>query len=219
MNIIAISNNMYDRTSLFGKRDVFFLKTKEELSINFLKEIKPRYVFFPHWSYIIPEEIYSNFECIIFHMTDVPFGRGGSPLQNLISRGIYDTKISAIRCVSELDGGGVYLKRDLSLKEGAAWEIYAKAGEVISEMIDEIIGKALTPKPQVGEIVKFNRRKPAESNIGSFSDVGKIYDYIRMLDAPGYPKAFFVNNGVKFSFSNSKFENGKVVASAEIEKV
>jgi len=28
-------------------------------------------------------------------MTDLPFGRGGSPFQNLIARGIYDTKIIA----------------------------------------------------------------------------------------------------------------------------
>ena len=46
-------------------------------------------------------------------MTDLPFGRGGSPLQNLIERGIKQTKISAIKCVKELDGGDIYLKRDL----------------------------------------------------------------------------------------------------------
>ncbi len=27
-----------------------------------------------------------KFECVCFHMTDVPYGRGGSPLQNLIIR-------------------------------------------------------------------------------------------------------------------------------------
>ena len=32
------------------------------------------------------QEIHENYKCIIFHMTDLPFGRGGSPLQNLISR-------------------------------------------------------------------------------------------------------------------------------------
>ena len=51
-------------------------------------------------------------------MTDVPFGRGGSPLQNLISRGIYETKISAFRCVAEMDAGPVYPKRPFSLAEG-----------------------------------------------------------------------------------------------------
>ncbi len=49
-----------------------------------------------------------NFNCVVFHMTDLPFGRGGSPLQNLISRGIYKTKISAIKVVKEIDAGPIY---------------------------------------------------------------------------------------------------------------
>jgi methionyl-tRNA formyltransferase len=68
----------------------------------------PRYVFFAHWSWKIPRAVYEAHECVIFHMTDVPFGRGGSPLQNLISRGIYETKLSALRCVEEMDAGPVY---------------------------------------------------------------------------------------------------------------
>jgi methionyl-tRNA formyltransferase len=103
MNVIAVSNNLYDNTSLFLKRNVVFIKEKADLFLDNLKKINPKYVFFPHWSHIIPSAIYENFQCIVFHMTNLPFGRGGSPMQNLISRGIYDTKISAISCVKELD--------------------------------------------------------------------------------------------------------------------
>ena len=35
-------------------------------------------------------------------MTDLPYGRGGSPLQNLIIRGFESTKISAIEFKMEL---------------------------------------------------------------------------------------------------------------------
>ena len=68
-----------------------------------LDNINPKYIFFPHWSYIIPEEIYGNFNCVIFHMTDLPYGRGGSPLQNLIVREHRETMISAIQCVKEIE--------------------------------------------------------------------------------------------------------------------
>jgi len=37
--------------------------------------------------WIILKEIFENYEIILFHMTDLPYGRGGSPLQNLIVRG------------------------------------------------------------------------------------------------------------------------------------
>ena len=216
-NIIAISNEIYDKTSLFDKKDVVFIKNKNDLTYKKLKEINPKYVFFPHWSYIIKPEIYENFNCIIFHMTDLPFGRGGSPLQNLISRGIYKTKISAIKCVKELDAGDVYLKQDLDISYGNAQEIYKKAGEIVSSMIDEIIEKNPVPIPQKGEIVEFKRRKPEESNIKDLDNINKIYDYIRMLDANGYPKAFLETENVRFEFNSAKLEDGKITANVEIK--
>jgi methionyl-tRNA formyltransferase len=76
--------------------DFHLINRKDDLSLEKLSELKPRYIFFPHWSYIVPEEIFNSFECVIFHMTDLPYGRGGSPLQNLIQRGHRETKISAL---------------------------------------------------------------------------------------------------------------------------
>jgi len=76
---------------------LFSLVTQPEALASKVEEIQPQYIFFPHWSWIIPKRIYEAYECVVFHMTDLPFGRGGSPLQNLISRGIHQTRISAIR--------------------------------------------------------------------------------------------------------------------------
>ena len=111
---------------------VLLITDRKDLTYQKVKAFKPRYIFFPHWSWIIPLDIFENLECVVFHMTDLPFGRGGSPLQNLIERGIYQTKISAIRVAEELDAGPVYLKRDLSL-EGSAEEIFKRACGIIFE--------------------------------------------------------------------------------------
>ena len=83
---------------------------KYELTKERLEELDPEFVFFVHWSWIIKKDIYENFNCIVFHMTDLPFGRGGSPLQNLISRGIKKTKLSAIKVVRDIDAGPIYMK-------------------------------------------------------------------------------------------------------------
>lgn len=215
--VIAISNDLYNSTQIFSKKEITFINKKENLNYEFLNSIKPKYVFFPHWSYIIPSQIYENFNCIIFHMTDLPFGRGGSPLQNLIEREITTTKISAIKCIKEIDAGDIYLKKELDISYGNAQEIYHRAGEIISKMIDEIIEKDPEPKPQIGEIIEFKRRKPEQSNIKDLNNIKKIYDYIRMLDAAGYPKAFLENGNIKFEFSNAKFENNKIIANVEIK--
>lgn len=217
MNIIAISNDLYNETDLFNKSDCYYIKNKNELTYEKVKKINPKYVFFPHWSYLIPKGIYENFNCVIFHMTDLPFGRGGSPLQNLIERGIYETKISAIKCVKELDAGDIYLKSDFSIHTGSAQELYLEASKIISEMIDNIIEKNPIPIKQEGEIVEFKRRTPEMSNIEKLKDLNKIYDHIRMLDAPGYPKAYLENEKVKYEFFNAKIENGKLFAKVEIK--
>lgn len=217
MNIIAISNNLYKNTTLCNKKNISYINTKEELTLEKLKKINPQYVFFPHWSYIIPKEIYENFNCVIFHMTDLPFGRGGSPLQNLIERGIYNTKISAIKCVKELDAGDIYLKKDFDISNGSAKELYKKAGAIISTMIDEIIETNPKPLAQIGEIVSFKRRMPSQSNIEKISDLTKIYDYIRMLDCDGYPRAYLETEKNKYEFFNAKIENGKIIANVEIK--
>ena len=48
-----------------------------------------------------------------FIWTDLPYGRGGTPLQNLILRGHQNTKLSAFKLVDEMDAGPIYLKADL----------------------------------------------------------------------------------------------------------
>ena len=72
-------------------------------------------------------------------MGDLPFGRGGSPLQNLIVRGFKETKISAVKAVKNIDGGPIYMKRKLSLT-GTAQAIYERAsGIIFNYMIPRMI--------------------------------------------------------------------------------
>ena len=194
-----------------GKR--FYLLTRnEELNLERLAEIQPCYIFFPHWSYIIPEEIHKNYECIVFHMTDLPYGRGGSPLQNLILRGHRHTQISALRCTNELDAGPIYLKRPLDLK-GSANDIFSRATKIIEDMIEEIIYSRPEPKPQQGDVVLFQRRKPEDSNLlnAKISCLDDFNDFIRMLDAEYYPKAFIELHKHRIEFLNVKFCDDKLV--------
>jgi methionyl-tRNA formyltransferase len=143
-------------------------------------------------------------------MTDLPFGRGGSPLQNLISRGIHETKISAIKVVKELDAGPVYLKRDLSLY-GTAEEIYLRAGDIIIRMIEEIMINNPIPQEQIGEPTTFKRRKPEMSKIENLKSIEQLFDFIRMLDAEGYPKAFLENENFRFEFSRASLKSDNTI--------
>jgi methionyl-tRNA formyltransferase len=119
-------------------------------------------LFFPYYSWKIPKETHERYECIAFHMTDLPFGRGGSPLQNLILRGFTETVITAFRVTDEWDAGPIYLKRPLSL-DGTAQEIFDRASKIIyNDMIPFILMNDIIPTPQEGEVVLFHRIKRSE---------------------------------------------------------
>ena len=137
----------------------------------------------------IEKEIYDNYRCVIFHMTDLPYGRGGSPLLNLIARGHTHTKISAIECSDGIDTGAIYIKRPLQL-DGTARDIFERASIIIESMIYAIVTEGIVPVPQQGDITLFRRRKKEQSNIAPIQDLGELYDLVRMLDCEGYPAAF-----------------------------
>ena len=188
-----------------------------ELSLETVREFGPRYIFFLHWSWKVPNEILEELECVCFHMTDVPYGRGGSPLQNLILRGHRMTKLTALRMTQEFDAGPVYLKRDLSL-EGGAEQIYMRASLLSAGMIQEIIREQMPSVAQTGEIVNFKRRKPEDSQIASVESLEQLHDFIRMLDAEGYPRAFLTCAGFRYEFSRPALYDGRIVADVNITR-
>ena len=192
-----------------------YIGTPEELSLERLAEIAPRYVFFMHWSWKVPAEVVDAFECVCFHMTDVPYGRGGSPLQNLIVRGHKVTKLTALRMTEGFDAGPVYFKESLSL-EGNAEEVYIRASCVSARMIERLIQEEPMPKPQEGEAVNFKRRKPEDSEILTPVSLQELYDLVRMLDAEGYPRAFLDYKGFRFEFSRAALYDGRIVADVKI---
>lgn len=202
-----------------SKHQIKLITDKNELNYENLNSFNPEYIFFPHWSWIIPDNVYNNFNCVVFHMTDLPYGRGGSPLQNLIVRGVENTKISALKVDGGLDTGPIYLKKDLNLY-GSAEEIFLRASNLIfDEMIPEIINNEIIPKEQKGEVVEFKRRKPYQSEIKKDFSILKVYDYIRMLDAEDYPEAFIEYGDLKLEFSRAKLTADGIVADVKIKRL
>ena len=200
------NKSLFEDLSLKTDDNWILISSKDDFNNDNLKKINPDKIFIPHWSYIIPELIFNSYECIVFHMTDLPYGRGGSPLQNLILLGHKNTKISALQVESEIDTGDIYLKKDLSLN-GTAQDIYERANEVISDMIVEIVKTKPVPIKQEGKPTLFKRRKPLMSNMNDVKSLDEVYDFIRMLDADGYPPAFLETSNCKFEFRKVSKQN------------
>lgn len=190
--------------------------SREDLA-EMVARVAPRYIFFPHWSSIVPDAILAR-ECVCFHMTDVPYGRGGSPLQNLIARGHKSTMLTALQMTETLDAGPVYFKRSLSL-EGSARQIMRRAAALSAEMMAEIVAREPAPVPQEGTPTHFARRKPAQSALPDAATPEALYDHIRMLDAPGYPHAFLNHGAWRASFTEAVVDGAAVEARVRFEKI
>lgn len=223
-NILIVSEKSWNKElvsylqSTMPQYAFYLISQKEDFTVERIGSISPVKIFIPHWSYIIPSAIFERYECIVFHMTDLPYGRGGSPLQNLIVRGLTATKLSALRVEAGLDTGPVYLKMDLSLL-GTAEEIFVRANKLVGKMIVEIIQNNLQPVPQEGAPVVFKRRKPEQSDMSGLEKLEEIFDYIRMLDADGYPHAYIEKGEFRYEFTRASIKaDGSIVADVKITK-
>lgn len=195
-----------------------FVGREEELTPEWLETMNPRYIFFLHWSHKVPVEIVERYECVCFHMSDVPYGRGGSPLQNLIALGHRHTVMTALRMVEDLDAGPVYMKRELCL-EGGAEEVYIRATRLSAEMIRTLIETRPAPRPQASEVTVFRRRKPSESLIPAMGSLTELHDFLRMLDAEGYPRAFLEHEGFRYEFTRAVLYDGRIAADVTIRPI
>ncbi len=177
------------------------------------------FIFFPHYSKVIPEVFLERNYCIGFHTGDLPGDRGGSPIQHKILRGEYDTFVSALKLVYEIDAGDVLCQKPISLEHGSIEEILKNISKTISRMTRVILTEKLTPRPQSGSVLISKRLKSQQSELDLETlNVREIYDRIRMLDGLDYPPAHINVGPHKLILRNAQLQDGKLTFSSELEE-
>ncbi len=197
--------------------EVITLSKKNALNFDFISLYKPDYIFFIHWSWKVEKEIFKNFRCILFHTAPLPYGRGGSPIQNLILSGFKKSPVCAIKMEEELDSGDVYSSLNISL-EGSLKEIFSRLNKVINKLILKIIKNNLVPKAQEGKIHKFKRLSYEDNEIPANVFLEKFYDFIRMVDDEDYLKSYIYYGDIKIEFSNAKYQEKSIICNCKITK-
>ena len=141
-------------------------------------------------SWRVSKNIYRNFNCILFHTAPLPYGRGGSPIQNLIIKGIKSAPVCALKMNDSYDSGDIYLKKNINLS-GNLTEIFDNINNAVNFLISRIIKNNLKPYKQKGKVVLFKRLNIEDNEIKGKLNINQIYDRIRMVDHIEYPKAFY----------------------------
>ena len=197
-------------------QNMILLSDPKKITPKYLNHIKPKYIFFPDWSWIIPSEIIDNFNCVCIHESNLPKFRGGSPIQNQIIRGITKTKSTAFLMTNGLDDGDILAQRNLSLK-GSLDDIFERMVKNDYEMIIQIISGKYRVRKQKGKPTLFKRRKPQQSELKNLNlSKLQLYNFIRMLADP-YPNAFIRIGRKKIIFKSANLKNNKLTFTGEIE--
>jgi len=209
------SLEIYKKIKIRYKNFILITNTKQ-LSLKNIQKINPKYIFFPDWSWIVPNEIINNYDCICFHESNLPKFRGGSPIQNQIIRGVRKTKTTAFLMDEHLDHGDILIQRNLSL-EGTLNDIFSRMIKNDFEMIVKIIQGKFKKRKQSGKPTYFKRRKPKDSELKNLNHSKKyLYDFIRMLSDP-YPNAFLQVGNKKIIFKFAFLDHNKLRIEGEIE--
>lgn len=188
---------------------------RDELTYDKLKQFDADLVFFPHWSWVVDSRIFRSFTCIVFHTAPLPYGRGGSPIQNLIKRGYKESPVYAIEMSAEIDGGGIYARDKISLN-GKLSQIFRRLDKAVNRLIAELIDCLPQPQPQTGEIEVFDRLGHEENEISVDSKQADFYDAIRMLDDPSYPNAYIKLKNVVIELSDIDRNDDALICQARI---
>ena len=102
---------MFKSLSARPNEEWLFVTEKEFFKNLITKDISK--IFFFHWNFIVPKSIYISCECINLHTSNLPDGKGGSPIQNQIVDDVIMTKVNALQ-ISEagLDAGPIYCTQE-----------------------------------------------------------------------------------------------------------
>jgi methionyl-tRNA formyltransferase len=141
-----------------------------------------------------------NVNNIVVHASDLPIGKGFSPLQWQILEGKDEIVLTLFEVVSEVDAGPYYLKSTL-LFNGT--ELYDELREklafsIINLCIDFVERREiLTPIPQMGEESFYRKRTKADDQIDPNKTIAELFNHFRIADNDNYP-LWFLFRGRKY---------------------
>lgn len=214
---ICNSNNWFTlHPEINGKHEIIVISKKEDLTKQYVEKFQPDFIFFVHWNWFVDKDIYENYECVVFHTAPLPYGRGGSPIQNLILKGFNTSPVCALKMMGKLDAGPIYSQIEISLSDSLT-SIFSRINDAINKLIVNIVENNPCPKKQRGQPHVFKRLSESDNEIPKNLSLREIYDRIRMLDHMDYPSAFIMHGTNKLEFSNASFNDQSLTLTCKIK--
>ena len=177
------------------------------------KEVDSKYEILFMLSYfkIIPWEFLENrLHKLVIHESDLPKGRGWSPLFWQILEGKSEIPVVLFEASKSVDSGAIYLKKNICLKGDELHdEIRFMQAKITQELCLEFLNNysSIEAKEQEGEETIYERRLPKNSELDVNKTIKEQFNALRIASNINYP-AFFYIDGQKYILKIDK-ENDK----------
>ena len=134
---------------------------------------------------------------LVVHESDLPEGKGWSPVTWQILEGKKNITVTLFEATSSIDSGYIYSQDYISL-EGTELlgEIKHQQGMVTQSLILRFIKSLphIKGRPQSGEESFYPRRRPEDSRLDIHKSIYEQFDLLRVCDNERYPAHFTMRN-------------------------
>jgi methionyl-tRNA formyltransferase len=151
------------------------------------------------WSYrkIIPN-ISQKKNILIFHSSDLPYGKGWAPIYYSIASGLQYYTISGILPADIVDCGDIVVKARFKIRDNYTADIIRKWDNEISiilikKILEKFGGREITGKEQEGVGSYNSRRKVEDNKIDIDSKISDAFLHLRACEKR-HPAYVFYNN-------------------------
>lgn len=149
-------------------------------------------------SSLIKDEILKrNRNNIVVHASDLPAGKGFSPLQWQILQGNNEIVLTLFEAVSEVDAGPYYFKKKIDFKGDELYDdLRSKLGEIVIDMCIEFVEEydSIHAKLQFGKETFFRKRSVEDDKIDVNKTIAEQFNLFRIADNENHPLWFYYKN-------------------------
>lgn len=146
---------------------------------------------------------------LIVHESDLPRGRGFSPLTWQIIEGRQEITVCLLEAMAEADAGPVVYRERLCF-EGHELidELRAALGRLTEDLCLRYLREPAPPtgQPQIGMATCYTRRRPEDSRLDPQRTLAEQFNLLRTVDNTRYP-AFFELQGHRYRLHIEKVDD------------
>jgi len=178
------------------------LNKKKNIKIfyNYKKIHNFDYVFVLGYTRILPNSFIKNNKLIIvIHESNLPKGKGNSPLQWQILKNKNHIDVNLIKLTENLDSGDIILTDRIVLNGTELYdEIRDKQAIVTFKLISKFLKlKKIKFKKQIGKETFYKKRTPSDSELKFTKSIKENFNLLRISNNEKWP-AFFYYKKTKY---------------------